>query len=72
MADEDTTPDSVELARRGLEAFNRRDLDAFMSFFAPDAVWDASRIGMGVAAIEGVAKIRRLLDDFYGRFDEVS
>ena len=43
MPEESTTPDLVELAGRQLEAANRHDLDAFMSAFAPDAVYDASR-----------------------------
>jgi ketosteroid isomerase-like protein len=49
---------------------NRGDFDAALAGYAPDAVWDASRIGMGVGVIEGVAAIRRLLIDFYRRFDD--
>ena len=49
---------------------NRGDLDAGLGTYAPDAVWDASRIGMGVGVIRGVAAIRRLLIDFYSRFDD--
>jgi hypothetical protein len=34
MSKESTTPDVVELTRRSLEAANRRDVDAILSFFA--------------------------------------
>jgi len=33
-------PDPVELTRRAFVAVNQGDLDAVMSFFAPDAVLD--------------------------------
>jgi ketosteroid isomerase-like protein len=69
MAEESTTPD-LALSRELSETANQMDFDKYMSYFAPDAIWDASRIGMGVGVIEGVAKIRRLLDDFYRRFED--
>jgi len=57
MPEESTTPDLVELGSRFLEAANRRDFDAMLSFFAPDAVLgsgDALRMTFeGVAAIRG-------------------
>ena len=37
MSEESTTPDLVELTRLAFEAVNQRDIDAVMSFFAPDA-----------------------------------
>jgi ketosteroid isomerase-like protein len=40
MAEEPATPDVADLNRRFAEAWNRRDIEAWMSFFAPDAVWD--------------------------------
>jgi len=58
MADASTTPDVVELARRHLEASNRRDFDAVMSFWAPDAVY-VGRLG----TFEGAPAIRGLLED---------
>ncbi|MEA2153686.1 MAG: SnoaL-like domain [Solirubrobacteraceae bacterium] len=67
MSEESTTPDLVELMRRGLEAANRRDVDAGASFYAPDAVYESA--GMG-ASFEGVAAIREFLGDFGGAFDE--
>jgi ketosteroid isomerase-like protein len=69
MPDESTTPDLVELARRQLEAANRHDLDAFMSVFAPDAVYDASRDGIGV--YEGPPAIRELIGGWWGTFDDL-
>jgi ketosteroid isomerase-like protein len=48
MPDESTTPDLVELVHRAFEAGGRRDIGALMSFYAPDAVWDMSPMGLGV------------------------
>jgi ketosteroid isomerase-like protein len=70
MPEESATPDLQETIRWRIEAMNRGDFDAALAEYAPDAVWDASRIGMGVGVIEGVAAIRRLLIDFYRRFDD--
>jgi hypothetical protein len=39
MAEESTTSDLVELSRRLVEAGNRHDFDAVMSFYAPVAIW---------------------------------
>src|SRR5579871_2380830 len=68
MPEESTTPDLVELTRRQLEAANRGDLDAFMSIFAPDAVYDASRDGLGV--YEGSVAIRGLIGGWWGAFED--
>jgi len=56
MSEESTTPDLVELVRRSVEAAGKRDLDAHMAFYAPDAVWDASPMGIGT--FEGQAAMR--------------
>jgi len=61
MPEESTTPDLVELTRRNFEAANRRDFDAVLSFFAPDAVWDASLSGVGIGTFEGSAAVRNLM-----------
>ena len=47
MPEESTTPDLVELVREAVAAGSRRDLDALMSFYARDAVWDLSPMGIG-------------------------
>jgi ketosteroid isomerase-like protein len=69
MSEESATPDLVELAGRQLEAANRHDLDAFMSVFAPDAVYDASRDGLGV--YEGLVAIRGLIGGWWGAFEDL-
>ena len=60
MSEDSAAPDLVELSYRRLDAINRRDLEAVLSFFADDAVWDMSPIGMGVfrgrAAISNAVK----------------
>jgi ketosteroid isomerase-like protein len=69
MPEESTTPDLVELVRSAFEAYNRRDLDAVMPFFAPDAVLDATRT-LGIAP-HGRVAIRGLIEDWIGAYDEV-
>ena len=69
MPGESTTPDLVELGERFLEAANRRDFDAIMSFFAPDAV-----LGSGDAlrmTFEGVAAIRGFWQDWFASYEEL-
>jgi ketosteroid isomerase-like protein len=59
MPEESTTPDLVELPRSFAEAAKRRDFDAMLSPFVPDAVWEAAPLGVsfeGVAAIRGFLK----------------
>ena len=67
--EESTTPDLLELVRRQLDAVNRRDLDALMTPFAPDAVYDTSPSGMGV--YEGHAAIRAFLKGYWDCFEEL-
>jgi ketosteroid isomerase-like protein len=66
MPEESTTPDPVALTRRAFEAVNQRDIDAVMSFFAPDAVFDGR-----VEVSEGRAAIRAVLDDWFDSFAEL-
>jgi ketosteroid isomerase-like protein len=67
VTEESTTPDLVELGRRFLEAANRRDFDAMLSFFAPDAVWE----GMALrTTLEGVAAIRGFWQDWFVSYEE--
>jgi ketosteroid isomerase-like protein len=67
MSKEPTSPDLAELSRRRLAAVNRRDIDAVMSFFAADPVWDMSPINMGI--FEGRAAIRGALETWWETFD---
>jgi len=66
--EESTTPDPVELTRRVVEIGNRRDLDATMAFYAPDAVFDMSDGGLGI--YEGASAIRGFCEDWLGNYDE--
>ncbi len=68
MADESTTPDLAELTRLAFEAVNQRDIDAVMSFFAPDAVFDGRAVG---GPYEGRAAIRGSLEEWFGFFAEL-
>jgi ketosteroid isomerase-like protein len=67
MPEESTTPDLVDLTCRVVESASRRDLDAIMRSFAPDAVWEAVSLG---TSFEGVAAIRGFLEDWLGAYDE--
>jgi len=66
MCEESTTPDLVELARRSIEA---DDVEAALSFYAPDAVWDASPWGMGV--FEGKAAVRGFFEDWRSSYSGI-
>ena len=68
MSQEPTTPDLVELGQRMFEAANRRDFDAVLSFFAPDAVWET--VGLGTT-FEGVAAIRGFWQDWWAGYEEL-
>ncbi len=60
--EESTTVDLVRLARQGYEAMSRGDLDAVMSLFAADAVYDASAVGLGT--FEGAEAVRGFVEDW--------
>jgi ketosteroid isomerase-like protein len=64
VSQESTTPDLVELTRRAFEAGSRHDIDAVMGFYAPNAVWDLSNVGIGT--FEGVAAIRSFAEEWLG------
>ena len=68
MPEESMTPDLVELQKRSTDAANRRDLDAVMAFYTPDAVYDMSPTGMGV--FEGHAAIRGFFEDWWDSYEE--
>jgi ketosteroid isomerase-like protein len=67
MSAESTTPDLVELTRGFFEAADRRDLDAVMSFFAPDAAWETVSLG---TRFEGVAAIHSFFEDWTGAYED--
>ncbi len=66
MSEESTTPDLVKLSYRRFEAINRRDLEAVVSFFAADAIWDMSPVDMGI--VEGRGAIRNALKTWWEMF----
>jgi ketosteroid isomerase-like protein len=68
MAEESTTSDLAELTRRSVEAGNSGNFDAMLSFFAPDAIWDMSPLGMGT--FEGHPAVRGFLEDWQGAYDK--
>ncbi|MGH2864756.1 MAG: nuclear transport factor 2 family protein [Solirubrobacteraceae bacterium] len=73
MREESTTPDPLETARRSLEAFNRRDLDAAIDMWAPDAVWELAPDRMGLFEMKpptGHAVIRKLWEEYPAAFDD--
>jgi ketosteroid isomerase-like protein len=58
MPEESTTPHPVDMIRRVFETFSRGDLEASISFFSPNAVWE----GLDIAV--GRARIRALWEDY--------
>jgi hypothetical protein len=68
MPEESTTPDLVELVRQMVEAGNRRDFDAAISYFAPDAVLDTSRTLFVEFHDRGA--IRKIVEEWIGGYDE--
>jgi ketosteroid isomerase-like protein len=59
-SEEPTTPDSVELTRRLIAAFDLGDVEAIMDFGTADAVLDATALGLH---FEGPAAIRGFLEE---------
>jgi hypothetical protein len=68
MSEQSTTPDLVELTRNALEAGSRHDIDAVVGFYAPNAVWDLSNLGIGT--FEGEAAIRSFVEEWWGTWGE--
>jgi ketosteroid isomerase-like protein len=69
MPEEPTTPDLLELNRRFIDASNRRDIEALMSLFAPEAVWHSSATGV-VERLRGLTEIRETLEDWLSPYQE--
>jgi ketosteroid isomerase-like protein len=68
VPEESTRPDLVELNRAFIEAANRRDVDAFMSFWGPDPVSFTS--GAGLGTFEGIAAVRGFFEDWISSYEE--
>ena len=60
--------ENVELVQRAIEVANRRDLDAVITSFAPDAVFEGRALG---DIFEGRPAIRNFLEDWFGVYEEL-
>jgi ketosteroid isomerase-like protein len=69
MSEESTTPNPVQLTRQLIDAGNRRDLDAAMSLFGADVVWE-SLDGLGV--FDGATAVRGFLGDWLSSYEVFS
>jgi uncharacterized protein (TIGR02246 family) len=67
MPEEPSSPDLLDVTRRAIEAANTKDVDTLLSFYAPDAVWEAMT---GLGTHEGRAEIRRFFEDWLGAYEE--
>jgi hypothetical protein len=67
VSGESTTPGLLGKVRQTVEAFGRRDIDGVLDFYAPDAIWDSSAIGIGVH--DGRDAVRELLEDWLRAYD---
>jgi len=68
MSEESTTTDLADLLRRATKAVNRRDFDAVMSFYAPDAAFDVSRTLL--AEFHGRAAVRGIFEEWVDHYEE--
>ena len=66
MSEESATPDLVALMR-GLS--DAPSIEETIRYYAPDAVYDMSKLGMGV--FEGRPAIRAFLDDWETRYEDL-
>jgi uncharacterized protein (TIGR02246 family) len=69
MPERSTTTDQVELVRSAIEAAKRRDVDAMVADYAPDAVWDLSALGL--ETFKGRAAIRAHFVDWFAPHEEL-
>ena len=69
MPEESTTPGLEELARQSIDAINRRDFDAVLARYTPDAVWVAASPGIA-GTFEGRDAIRGALEDAVAPYDD--
>jgi ketosteroid isomerase-like protein len=68
MGEDSTTNDLVELTRQMFDALSRRDLDALMSFFGPDAVVNLNSDGLGT--FEGAAGVRGFAETWQATYEQ--
>jgi ketosteroid isomerase-like protein len=66
---EESTPDLVELTRHAIESGAAGDVDATLSHYTSESVWDMSRVGLG--EYTGFESIRRFVTDWIGLYEEL-
>ena len=55
--------ENVEVVRKAIDALNRRDLDAWLTFLSPDVVWEALEGVPGVGELyRGRAEVRQWIE----------
>jgi glutamate formiminotransferase / 5-formyltetrahydrofolate cyclo-ligase len=63
--------EAVELVRRTIEAWARRDRDAVLAFFAPDAEVDLRQFALpDTEVVRGAALLRRWIDNLFEHFPD--
>ena len=67
MSQESTTPDLVGLWQEAADAVDRRNFDAAMRVFAPDAVWEVQPLGI---SHRGAPAIRSFLEEWLGSYED--
>jgi ketosteroid isomerase-like protein len=67
MPEESTTPDLVEVVTGLFEAADRRDWDAVVSHYAPDASWETDG---GIFDAAGASGVRGLWEDWAATFED--
>jgi len=70
MAEESTTPDLVDLMRRGYAALSTGDLDEALRFLTHDAVVDMTRT-IGIV-VHGRDALRAFQEDWLAGYDDVA
>ena len=67
-SEESTTPDLLAALRRHRDALSRRDFDAVLDRYTPDAVIDGSQLGEAV--FKGRDAIRGIFEDWMAPYEE--
>jgi ketosteroid isomerase-like protein len=67
MSDESTTPELVELTRGVFEAFSSGNLEAGLSRYAPDAVYQSAALG---TVFDGRSAIRGFMQEWTAAYEE--
>lgn len=69
-----TSQENVELFKRALEAFNRRDFDAVLEQLDPEAEWHpgvAASLGGEATTFRGHEEVRKGLQDLVDAFEDL-